>query len=120
MEEEEEEEAARRPHKTCREVYFSVLPDKYEPLSEEEEEETVEERRRRKEEKKRKKKRRYKRYRKNMGKALRFSWRCLLAGLQMMASSYSTPLSTVATVATGAQRASGSKAWWDGGPEHRR
>lgn len=65
---EQEEDAAppaeRRPQKSSKEVYFSVLPDRYEPLIEEVEEETEEERRNRKEEKKRKKKRRYKNYRK--------------------------------------------------------
>lgn len=65
---EQEEDAAppadRRPQKRSKEVYFSVLPDRYEPLIEEVEEETEEERRNRKEEKKRKKKRRYKKYRK--------------------------------------------------------
>lgn len=65
---EREEDAApaaeRRPQKSSKEVYFSVLPDRYEPLIEEVAEETEEERRNRKEEKKRKKKRRYKKYRK--------------------------------------------------------
>ncbi len=56
-----------KKQKTSKEVYFSILPDKYEPLIEEfeeEGEETPEERRRRKEEKKRKKKQQYKKYRK--------------------------------------------------------
>ncbi|XP_030609072.1 protein PXR1 isoform X1 [Archocentrus centrarchus] len=52
--------------KTSKEVYFCILPDKYEPLIEDDEEteETAEERRRRKEEKKRKRKKTYKKYRK--------------------------------------------------------
>lgn len=45
----------------------------------------------------------------NVGKALRFSWRCLVTGLQSMASVYSTPLSSVATVVTNVHQASGSK-----------
>lgn len=69
---EKEEEAAPLPgkkqQKSAKEVYFSILPDRYEPLieevEEEEREETAEERRKRKEEKKRKKKKRYKKYRK--------------------------------------------------------
>lgn len=68
---EKEEEAApsvgKKPQKTSKEVYFSILPDRYEPLieeAEEEREESAEERRNRKEEKKRKKKQRYKKYRK--------------------------------------------------------
>nr|XP_020516967.1 uncharacterized protein C1orf115-like [Labrus bergylta] len=114
----QEEDAAppvsKKHQKTSKEVYFSVLPDRYEPLieeeeEEEEEEETAEERRRRKEEKKRKKKKKYKKYRKNVGKALRFSWRCLMLGLQNMASTYSTPLSAV-SVMTEVQRSASSKA----------
>lgn len=57
--------------KCSKEVYFALLPDKYEPLIEElEEEETEtssEEKKKRKEEKKRKKKQRYKKYRKVRG-----------------------------------------------------
>uniref|UniRef100_A0A3Q2QMD8 Uncharacterized protein n=1 Tax=Fundulus heteroclitus TaxID=8078 RepID=A0A3Q2QMD8_FUNHE len=81
-----------KQQKTSKDVHFCVLPDKYEPLIEESEEteEAEEDRRRRKEEKKRKRKKRCK-------KSLRFSWRCLLAGLQSMASAYSTPLSAVPT-----------------------
>lgn len=59
--------AEKKKQKSSKEVYFAVLPDKYEPLIEEVEEgseETAEERRKRKEEKKRKKKKRYKKYRK--------------------------------------------------------
>ncbi|XP_029378153.1 uncharacterized protein C1orf115 [Echeneis naucrates] len=102
-----------KKQKTSKEVYFSVLPDKYEPLIEEvdeEREETLEERRKRKEEKKRKKKRKYKKCRKNIMKALRFSWRCLMAGLQSMASTYPTPISAMATVMTEVNRTSSSKA----------
>ncbi|KAM9766794.1 required for drug-induced death protein 1 [Menidia menidia] len=111
---EEQEEggaAGRKPQKTSKEVYFCVLPDKYQPLIEEEErDESQEEREKRREEKRRKRKTRFKKYRKNVGGALRLGWRCLLTGLQSMASTYSTPLSAVATVATQAQRAAGSKA----------
>lgn len=69
----EKKEGAGSPagkHKCSKEVYFSILPDRYEPLIEEVEEETeesAEERRKRKEEKKRKKKQRYKKYRKVRG-----------------------------------------------------
>ncbi|XP_017290070.1 uncharacterized protein C1orf115 homolog [Kryptolebias marmoratus] len=106
---EQEEDSApsegKKHQKTSKDVYFCVLPEKYEPLIEEEEE-TEEERRKRKEEKRRKRKNRCKKYRKNVRKALSFSWRCLLAGLESMASAYSTPLSAVATVATEVNRAS--------------
>ncbi|KAK5891000.1 hypothetical protein CgunFtcFv8_018298 [Champsocephalus gunnari] len=90
----QEEEAAaptetKKKKQTSKEVCFSVLPDRYEPLIEEEEEETQEERRKRKEEKKRRKTKRYKKIRKNVGKALRVSWRCLVLGLQNMVAVYS-------------------------------
>ncbi|XP_062302518.1 required for drug-induced death protein 1 [Osmerus eperlanus] len=90
--------------KTSKDVYFAFLPDKYEPLIEDELEEDVEW----KEEKERKKKEKYKKYRKNVGKALRFGWRCLVAGLQSFAGGYATPLSAAATLVTDAHRA-GSK-----------
>ncbi|XP_072307132.1 required for drug-induced death protein 1-like [Eucyclogobius newberryi] len=87
--------------KTSKDVHFCVLPDKYEPLVEERNEEEMmedtEERRRRKEERKRKKKNRYKKYRKNVGKALRFSLRCLVAGLQSMLPVYVGPMAAAAS-----------------------
>lgn len=117
MEAQEKEEdasslAGKKQQKTSKEVYFCILPDKYEPLIEEveEREETPEERSKRKEEKRKKKKQKYKKYRKNVRKALRFTCRCLFAGLQQMASAYSTPLSTVSTVVLEAHRSSGSRA----------
>ncbi|XP_033996300.1 uncharacterized protein C1orf115-like [Trematomus bernacchii] len=105
----QEEEAAaptetKKKKQTSKEVCFSVLPDRYEPLIEEEEEETQEERRKRKEEKKRRKTKRYKKIRKNVGKALRLSWRCLMLGLQNMAAVYSTPSSALSTVVSEVQR----------------
>lgn len=56
--------------KCSKEVYFALLPDKYEPLIEELEEEieeSAEEKKKRKEEKKKKKKARHKKYRKVRG-----------------------------------------------------
>ncbi|TNM94086.1 uncharacterized protein C1orf115-like [Takifugu rubripes] len=99
--------------KCSKEVYFSILPDRYEPLIEEVEqdiEESAEEKRKRKEEKKRKKKQRYKKYRKNVGKALRFCWRCLVVGLQNTASPYATPVYAMSTVATGVFQTNGNVA----------
>ncbi|XP_054641821.1 required for drug-induced death protein 1 [Dunckerocampus dactyliophorus] len=92
--------------KTSKEVYFRVLPDKYEPLIEDEGiDETSEERLRRKEKRKRKRKK----YRRNLKKACSFTWRCLVSGLQSLAASYAMPLSTVAVVMEN-QRAMSSKA----------
>ncbi|KAG7461052.1 hypothetical protein MATL_G00205970 [Megalops atlanticus] len=66
--------------------------EKYEPLVEDDEV-----REQRKEEKRIKKKQKYKKYRKNVGKALQFSWKCLLAGLQSFTTGYATPLSAAAS-----------------------
>ncbi|KAK5847429.1 hypothetical protein PBY51_016554 [Eleginops maclovinus] len=95
---------AKKKKQTSKEVCFSVLPDRYEPLIEEEEEETQQEKRNRKEENKRRKNKRYKKFRKNVGKALRLSWRCLMLGLQNMAAVYSTPSSALSTVVSEVQR----------------
>lgn len=100
--------AESRPLKTSREVHFCVLPDKYQPLIEEVEEETAEDRRRRKEQQKEKKKKKYKKYRKNVGRALRLSWRCLLAGLHSMATPYAATPAAVATAFSGAWPKGGS------------
>lgn len=59
----EDEHGAQR--RTSKQVYFSILPDKYEPLIEEGGgEEAAEERRKRMEEKRKKKKLKYKKYKK--------------------------------------------------------
>ncbi|KAJ8009717.1 hypothetical protein DPEC_G00094440 [Dallia pectoralis] len=80
--------------KCAREIHWAFLPDRYEPLSEDDDEG----RQRAKEEKKKKKKRKYKKVKKNVGKALRYSWKCFMLGLHSMAASYATPLTTVATL----------------------
>nr|XP_023694952.1 uncharacterized protein C1orf115 homolog [Paramormyrops kingsleyae] len=84
--------------KCSKPVHLSFLPEKYEPLIEADEE--VE---RRKEEKKSKRKERNKKYRKNLGKALRFSWKCLVVGLQTLTAGYSTPISAAVNLASGFQ-----------------
>lgn len=109
-EEEKSTNASKSSQKTSKDVHFCLLPDKYEPLVEEQDEEEPEEKRRRKEEKKRKKKIRYKKYRKNVGKALRFSWRCLVAGLQSMVPVYSGPMAAAASVVTNVDLSNGHKA----------
>ncbi|XP_030642708.1 uncharacterized protein C1orf115 [Chanos chanos] len=78
--------------KRAREIHFAFLPERYEPLVEEDD------RRQTSEEKKRKKKDKFKKYRKNMRKALRYSWKCLMFSLQSLTVGYSTPLSAAATL----------------------
>uniref|UniRef100_A0AAY5K897 Uncharacterized protein n=1 Tax=Esox lucius TaxID=8010 RepID=A0AAY5K897_ESOLU len=80
--------------KYAREIHFAFLRDRYEPLAEDDDEG----RQRAKEERKNKKKQKYKKVKKNFGKALRYSWKCLMLGLHSMAASYSTPLTTVASL----------------------
>ncbi|KAL0967802.1 hypothetical protein UPYG_G00257300 [Umbra pygmaea] len=80
--------------KYAREISFVFLTEKYEPLAEDDDEG----RQRVKEDKKNKNKRKYKKVKKNFGKALRYSWKCLMLGLHSMAASYATPLTTVATL----------------------
>ncbi|XP_034035573.1 uncharacterized protein C1orf115-like [Thalassophryne amazonica] len=98
--------ARTKSKKSSRDVHFAILSEKYEPLIEQENEEAT----RRKEEKRRRRQERYKKYRKNVGRALRFTWRCLVAGLQNMASSYATPLSAIATVVMDVWPSASSKA----------
>ncbi|XP_010899982.1 uncharacterized protein C1orf115 homolog [Esox lucius] len=87
--------------KTSREVHIAFLPDRYKPLLEEQSSEGIEERI---EGKKKRTKEKHKKYRKNVGKALRFGWKCLVAGLQSLASGYATPLSATATLVTNVHR----------------
>lgn len=73
---------------------LTLLPERspYQPLLEDDSQHKL------KEEKKTKKKEKYKKYKKNVGKALRYSWKCLMLGLQNFTVGYSTPLSAAATV----------------------
>ncbi|XP_038865166.1 uncharacterized protein C1orf115 homolog [Salvelinus namaycush] len=91
--------------KTSKQVHIVFLPDRYQTLIEEvEDSEGREEEERKKQAKEERKKEKHKKYRKNVGKALRFGWRCLVAGLQSLASGYATPLSAAATLGTDVHR----------------
>ncbi|XP_036811163.1 uncharacterized protein C1orf115 homolog [Oncorhynchus mykiss] len=90
--------------KTSKQVHIVFLPDRYQTLIEVEDSEGREEEERKKEAKEKRKKEKHKKYRKNVGKALRFGWRCLVAGLQSLASGYATPLSAAATLVTDVHR----------------
>ncbi|XP_043118214.1 uncharacterized protein C1orf115 homolog [Puntigrus tetrazona] len=52
-----------------------------------------------------KKQDKYKKLRKNMGKALRYSWKCLVVGLQNLSTAYSMPLGAGATIVPDIHRA---------------
>ncbi|XP_062871950.1 uncharacterized protein si:dkey-126g1.9 [Trichomycterus rosablanca] len=77
-------------------------PKNYVPLEESENQEKRQEAR---EEKKAKKKEKYKKYKKSVRKALHFSWKCLMLGLQNFTVGYSTPLSAAATLVPEYRRA---------------
>ncbi|XP_022068417.1 uncharacterized protein C1orf115 [Acanthochromis polyacanthus] len=83
----------RQKEKSPKEVHFAFLQEKYEPLKEDEA------RAKAKEEKKQKKKESYKKMKKNVGKALRYSWKCLVIGLYNISLGYSTPITVAASFA---------------------
>jgi len=47
----------------------------------------------------------------NMGKALRYSWKCLVVGLQNLSTAYSMPLGASAAIVPDLQRARSSNKW---------
>lgn len=69
-----------------KEIHIAFQQEKYEPLMDDEA----------KEEKKRRKKESYKKVKKNVGKALRSTWKCLMLGLYNFALGYSTPITVAA------------------------
>lgn len=76
-----------------KDVHLTFLPERsYKPLVEEDSQQRI------REEKKAKNKEKYKKYRKNIGKALRYSWKCLMLGLQNFSVGYSTTFSAGATI----------------------
>ncbi|XP_056624128.1 required for drug-induced death protein 1 [Triplophysa dalaica] len=75
--------------KSAKQVHVAFLPEKYEPLVEDE----ITDRPREANVKKRQDK--YKKFRKNVGKALRYSWKCLVVGLQNVSLGYSMPVSAI-------------------------
>ncbi|MCJ8736983.1 hypothetical protein PDJAM_G00018550 [Pangasius djambal] len=87
-----------RKEKSPKQVHFTVLPDKYEPLEEDTASDTAAE------EDHGEKQKKYKRFRKNFGKALRYTWKCLVVGLQSFSTSYSGPLSAASTLVPEIQR----------------
>ncbi|KAK2890156.1 hypothetical protein Q8A73_018456 [Channa argus] len=76
--------------KKCHKGIHFFAAEKYEPLLDDEVQGKA------KEEKKKRRKEKYKKVKKNMGKALHATWKCLMLGLYNFALGYSTPI-TVAT-----------------------
>ncbi|XP_054876031.1 required for drug-induced death protein 1-like isoform X2 [Poeciliopsis prolifica] len=65
----------------------SGISERYEPLIDDDA----------KAEKKKRKKEKHKKVKKNVGKALRTTWKCLMLGLYNFALAYSTPIAAAAT-----------------------
>ncbi|XP_005162401.1 uncharacterized protein si:dkey-126g1.9 [Danio rerio] len=88
------EKKKKKKKKSPREPQFTALTERspYELLLEDDSQHTL------KEDKKVKKKEKYKKYKKNVGKALRYSWKCLMLGLQNFTVGYSTPFSTASSI----------------------
>ncbi|KAK2878372.1 hypothetical protein Q8A67_019163 [Cirrhinus molitorella] len=85
--------------KSAKQVHIAFLPEKYQPLVEDD---VVDQPR---DDSIKKKQDKYKKLRKNMGKALRYSWKCLVVGLQNLSTAYSMPLGVGATIVPDIQRA---------------
>ncbi|KAG7328198.1 hypothetical protein KOW79_008142 [Hemibagrus wyckioides] len=93
----QKQKSSGRKQKTSKQVHFTVLPDRYEPLEEDRASDTAIDENKDNQEK-------YKRFRKNFGKALRYTWKCLVVGLQSFSTSYSGPLSAASTLVPDIQR----------------
>ncbi|KAK2843286.1 hypothetical protein Q7C36_011501 [Tachysurus vachellii] len=87
-----------RKQKTSKQVHFTVMPDKYEPLEEDTDLDTATD------ENHKKNREKHKRFRKKVSKAFRFTWKCLVVGLQSFSNSYSGPLSVATTLVPEIQR----------------
>ncbi|XP_026141947.1 uncharacterized protein C1orf115 homolog [Carassius auratus] len=85
--------------KSAKQARIAFLPEKYQPLVEDE---IVDHPR---DDNIKKKQDKYKKLRKNMGKALRYSWKCLVVGLQNLSTAYSMPLGAGATIVPDIHRA---------------
>ncbi|XP_073683407.1 required for drug-induced death protein 1 [Garra rufa] len=85
--------------KSAKQVHIAFLPEKYQPLVEDD---VVDQPR---DDNIKKKQDKYKKLRKNMGKAFRYTWKCLVVGLQSLSTAYSMPLSAGATIVPDIHRA---------------
>ncbi|CAN9507431.1 unnamed protein product [Ophioblennius macclurei] len=86
------ENSSKHRENYLRELKFAFQPDKYEILREEDEDKV-----KKKEEKKQRKKENYKKVKKNVGKALRSTWKCFMLGMYNFAMAYTTPINMAGT-----------------------
>ncbi|XP_051723071.1 required for drug-induced death protein 1 [Ctenopharyngodon idella] len=87
-----------KKEKSAKQVHIAFLSEKYQPLVEED---VVDQPR---DDNIKKKQHKCKSLRKNVGKALRYSWKCLVVGLQNLSTAYSMPLGVAATIVPDIQR----------------
>ncbi|XP_045916318.1 uncharacterized protein C1orf115 isoform X1 [Micropterus dolomieu] len=81
---------SRQNEKSHREIHLAFVSERYEPLIDDEAQAKATE-------EKKKRKEMYKKVKKNVGKALRSTWKCLMLGLYNFALGYSTPITVVTT-----------------------
>ncbi|XP_056333105.1 required for drug-induced death protein 1 [Danio aesculapii] len=75
-----------KKEKSAKQVHIAFLQEKYEPLVEEDISDQP------RDDNSKKKQDKYKKFRKNVRKAFRYSWKCLVVGLQNLSTAYSMPL----------------------------
>ncbi|KAF4102314.1 required for drug-induced death protein 1 [Onychostoma macrolepis] len=90
--------SANKKKKFAKQAQIAFLPEKYQPLVEDDIDQPRDDNIKKKQDK-------YKKLRKNMGKALRYSWKCLVVGLQNLSTAYSMPLGVGVTIVPDIHRA---------------
>ncbi|NP_001122274.1 uncharacterized protein C1orf115 homolog [Danio rerio] len=75
-----------KKEKSAKQVHIAFLQEKYEPLVEEDISDQP------RDDNSKNKQDKYKKLRKNVRKAFRYSWKCLVVGLQNLSTAYSMPL----------------------------
>ncbi|XP_016323397.1 uncharacterized protein C1orf115 homolog [Sinocyclocheilus anshuiensis] len=90
---------ANKKKKSAKQAHTAFLPEKYQPLVEDD---IVDQPR---DDNIKKKQDKYKKLRKNIGTALRYSWKCLVVGLQNLSTAYSMPQGATATIVPDIHRA---------------
>ncbi|CAM4645268.1 hypothetical protein PO909_011848 [Leuciscus waleckii] len=94
----ESTKCASKTEKSAKQVHVAFLPEKYQPLVEDDIDQPRDDNCKKKQDK-------YKKLRKNVGKALRYTWKCLVVGLQNLSTAYSMPLGVAATIVPDIHRA---------------
>ncbi|KAG9268102.1 hypothetical protein AMEX_G17041 [Astyanax mexicanus] len=99
-----ENRSSKKYKKSSKLVHIALLPDRYQPLQEDRTPDPDPDPDPETQREKKKQRQKLKKFRKNVGKALRYSWKCLIVGLQNFSSAYSGPLSAATTLVPEAHR----------------